>query len=386
MVVRLMILGAWILSLASLRLAGERMFSVPYRGHPEMDLAIGMGFVATALALIASKLSQAPTLRIMAGLALLLSTLAEWSAFNGVFFSDLDYPWMFVAPFFALVCIGGWFCHQRTVSILAVLGTGYWLYGAVLPPKSVLPIVAESKGFRATLSSGGGRRSSWWRMGDTPAWKLEVVPPAGSDFDRLVDVENVEAKGSIGREIAIERIHADVPGNFMWGNSNAPRNVLYLYSWVPSWTRSWDLVVKVPLWPKPTISIVVPVPPAGTRDSEPAHSAKADGYALSVSNVRWEQVGHGDLPEPSIMLTVAYSGYSFGGFNSREFRVTDETGNLLSWGCGSSVGNAGGATEEVEVWPVPKGIKELRVDLFSEESRDAATLVFRFPSLPGKPR
>lgn len=143
----------------------------------------------------------------------------------------------------------------------------------------------------------------------------------------------------------------------------------------------------MPRWPKPILSVVLPVTEAHGSCRAAPHSARAGSYSLSVCGVPWRTEANGPFGKPCWVSTVTFSGFSYSGLAGDEFRVSDETGQTLHWECaGGCRGSDSGATlDDVEIDPVGKNVHSLRFDLFSEQARADSRLVFQFTSLPRVP-
>jgi hypothetical protein len=288
-----------------------------------------------------------------------------------------DFPWAVVFPVLLMLAWGGWQWGQRWLSGVIVLLLWIGGYGLLPPHTPGLPRTATVGDLTVTLRSL--KRTQRVLFCD-----FDLTTASGEPLANRCVLNTIQCEGQAFHFLP-------VPG---WRAHEWPREKgqsdreAHLSAWLfpPEWVRSVDLTLKVQTWPSsPACSVSFAVPPHGKAREGEIHAA-GEGMKLAVSDVRWSPSWTRGPQEEVLAVRVSYSGYSYSGWTGRELRVTDEAGGALDFGCGSIAGTEGGATLNGEVVAVPRGVRRIVVQAFSEKQLEEGERVYRFTRLPNATR
>lgn len=339
---------------------------------PQFQTSWLMGWIfsgaVVACALLVSKNDDRIGSRIICGISIViaLGTFFVPTYSYGRSYGDL--PWLAVCPMAMLTIGGGLLYGQRIVALGTLTFLCYWLQSAFLPPSNDWPAMVTKGPFTLTLSDNKENEPIFKR--------LTLTGPSGKDLRQMV-ADPIECRATAGPLVPLDT-HAHV-----W-SYDAPTSgplPISLKASLASWVRRWDLEVIVQTWPdEAAASVTLPVN-AG-RDASFRDVGK--DMSLKVSHVRRSKISHGDAPEDTIIFDVTYEGGSHSGWTSREIRITDQHGNRVESYGAETKGLEGGATLQMEIWPVPKALNKIRVDAFTEDQLTKGQLVFEFKDIPNR--
>jgi len=349
-------------------LYGASSYSVshPTRPDPHRDLSILLGLFALIFALAASRKDRPGVARWLAGSALLLAMGGLWLQFGNFLANYSTYPVLPLAVAGVLVTGIAWWRGQRVVAAGMTLFHLVWLGPGFLSPRNHLPLTARSADLYAEL------------MYEDSVWRLELHGPPGRNLGNLVNLADIKLGGTIGPLIALDPAYAG-PWRY-----ELPLDTARLSSRLraPPWARSWSLRLEVPVWPaNPAVSLEVPVDPFPGKGSPQIYSRRNSEMGLTVSDVRYAPTRTLDPQERCLALTLTTEGLPDSGFRAGEIRIADQDGLVLEWGATYSKGSPTGEEQGIEIDPVPKGLRGLRIDIFSAEQIRESRVVLDFPSV-----
>jgi hypothetical protein len=249
-----------------------------------------------------------------------------------------------------------------------------WAFGAALPPVSAgLPRSATNGDLTLTVRS-------LTRSGKVTFCDFDLKTRSGRPITGQYLIEKIRGEGRVWPGWAV-RVWSPHP----WpGEPGDPVNEARLscYTFPPGWARSFELTFRVAAWPsQPHATLAIPVPPAGGKSGE-TYTADADGMRFTVSNVRWTRSRSEWPPRPVLALKITRQGDVFSPAARHTLRFTDEERRVLETRSLGFNGNQSGSVEDLEIPDLPRRVRRLRVDAFSEHQLDEGERVFRFRGLP----
>lgn len=342
--------------------AGSGVSQHPPRYYPQWAATFFAGAGAIGVALWCSAARPALGVRFVQGGAIFLSLLAWLVPITSHFRSFHDFPWGEMLALGVPVAALGWRCGQRWLPLAALAGAVFWVVSTSRPPTLALPATVRSGGLALTLQSVEGRLVNFC-----------LDPRANlAQFD----LENIQVDGKVppGLEIAIW-------GPYRFDAGKPPR--FSVRSFPPRWSRSMDLTVTIPSWPKKAAAqVTIPVPPRGR--SATGASAAGSGMNLMVGRAQWSETTTRYPSEPCLATDITYSGLGYSGCTGKELRATNDRGETVPITWSSVTGNATGATIDAQVYGIPEGSRRITISLYSEAQRRASQRVFHFRGVPNR--
>lgn len=343
--------------------------------YPEWVLVGLISTGAIALALWCSARCGAYRItRLVLAVAILLGLLALGFPLFSYYGSFHDYPWAVVIPLAVALVVGGWRYHQRWLTFALPAFILFWFHGAAQRPRTTLPASITQNGLTVTVQSLE-RNQRILSCGFQLAWKPGVKAAQ-------YDLSGIRLEGAVSPGVPVRCWPPHQWPTDIQGSPHAPAFVAATFP--PSWSRSFDLTITVPSWPKrPATSVTVAVPPRkGVTARSSPRMRDGGGLRLSASNVRWSTSRTATPAPRCLVLEIDCVGYSPVGLEGKELRVTDDRGNKVPIRGSFPVGSQSDATMEVELWPIAPGVKRLRIDAFTEAQRGQNQHVFQFKGLP----
>lgn len=355
----------------------------PPEFYPQWGIEWVLCLGAVYVALDASRSTRTRRCRLWSGISIMVAVASSWVSIDAYYGSYHDYPWVALVGIFGLVIVGGALGRQRTLAVAATLFCGVWFYGAFVPPASNLP---------ATVRNGDLTLGLSLPQAGADGWILDFSGARGTDLENRYDLKGVSVSGMIGWAIPVRcwppnivQEIDDRTGSVGFGDDVKPYNRvdMALVAFVPPWARSWDATVVVPIWPRESAAhVVIPVAKAGSRA---VYSDTKGPVHLTVSDVSWTRSTNEFPPQPCLVFTVRWSGYSYSGFRGRVIRISDGDGHSVPYESPSFAGEEGGGRQLIQIDGGPaRSVKTLRIDAYSESQLDRSKVVFRFARLPGR--
>ncbi|MCO5295427.1 MAG: hypothetical protein M9921_01075 [Fimbriimonadaceae bacterium] len=336
--------------------------SRPPRADIHRDLSIGGGLAAIVLALLTARPRSREW---VSTITLLLAVAGLWGQFDNYLANYTDYPWLFLVPALLFCTFGSLLRGLRVTATLMALIFVAWFGPILVPERTDLPLSQREGDTVATLRSLAGKTV------------IELRGPADRDIAEIFNLDTVDLQGQVG-----PLIHLDLKGRRFHIEPTA-RNVVVLSPLdAPSWVRSIGIRLQVARWPSQSaVSLEVPAPGSGTPKPREVHE-QGGGLQLAIRDVRISETTNRLPPIPCIALTATTGGLPYGGWRARSLRIRDQEGHLLEGNAGMVIGKHGGADVSIEIAPIPRNLKSLRFDLYSDEQLEAATVAFSFDRAP----